>query len=190
MEQLEATEITDRVLVNASTGVRIRIVRSGAQTAGRLLELEATYPPHSSEPPPHLHPRQDEEFVIVSGSMMVRLVGKVSQLRAGEVISIPKGTPHSMWNAGEEPTTVIWRTTPALNTEHFFRDVYWLASEGRTNSRGTPDLLDLAWLVPQYWNEIRITRPPELVQRLLFAILAPVAYFRRRRSLVTGPNSL
>lgn len=163
------------------TGLRLRIVRSGAESGGACLELEATYPPQSAAPLEHLHPAQDERFVIQSGAMTALVAGELRSLGAGDELSIPAGTPHAMWNAGDAPSVVTWTTTPALRTEEFFRDVFWLAAEGRVDSAGTPGLLDLAWLVPRYWNEMRATRPPAWVQRLVFALLAPAAALRRRR---------
>src|SRR5262245_247135 len=75
VKEKQDKQLANRVVLNAATGVQIRIAQSGSETAGRLLELEATYPPHSAEPPRHFHPRQDEEFVIVSGSMMANIAG-------------------------------------------------------------------------------------------------------------------
>lgn len=164
--------------------MQIRIIRSGGETEGRLLELEGTYPPHGPEPLLHYHPVQDEEFVIRAGSVMARIAGELTEVRIGSVLRIPAGTPHAMWNEGNEPCTVTWRTMPALQTEQFFRDVYRLAAEGRTDERGTPGVLDLAWLVPCYWHEIRVTRPPELVQRIIFGALGPLVRARHQRFLI------
>src|SRR5262245_4143098 len=106
MKEKSDKQSDSRVLRNAATGVTIRIVQSGSETEGRLLELEATYPPHSSEPPQHFHPRQDEEFVILAGSMMAHVAGETSRLHPSDVLLIPAGTSHSMWNAGDEPSHV------------------------------------------------------------------------------------
>jgi len=169
------------VLVNPVTGLQLRIVRSARETGGACLEMEATYPPRSPAPPEHFHPAQDERFVVESGAMTARVAGAPRTLGPGDELAIPAGTPHAMWNAGDAPSVVRWTTSPARDTERFFRDVFWLASEGRVDAAGTPHLLDLAWLVPTYWNEVRITRPPQWVQRILFALLAPAGALRRRR---------
>lgn len=171
----------DRVLVNPVTGLRLRIVRSTRETAGACLEMEATYPPRSPAPIEHFHPAQDERFVVESGAMTARVGGVPRTLGPGDELAIPALTPHAMWNAGDAPSVVRWTTTPARGTEEFFRDIVWLASEGRIDATGKPRLLDLAWLAPKYWNEMRVTRPPQWAQRLLFAILAPAGALRRRR---------
>ena len=68
----------------------------------RLL-VDVRYEPDGSAPPAHFHPGQDETFEVVSGTIGVRLNGKTRVLIGGDVLEIPRGTPHSMWNAGSEP---------------------------------------------------------------------------------------
>ncbi len=172
------------VLANAVTGVVFRIRRTAADTGGELLEMEAAYPPSSAVPPPHLHPRQHERFRILEGAMHASVAGRLRVLRAGDTVEIPAGTVHAMWNAGAVPARVNWQTRPALRTQEFFAAAFALAARGRVDARGTPRLLDLAILVPRYWQEIRITRPSPLLQRILFAVLRPVALLLGRGSAV------
>lgn len=164
-----------KVLMNPVTGIHLRIIRSGADTAGTLLEMEATYPPSSAAPPLHFHPRQDERFVILEGGMRAIIGGRACELRVGDTLDVPAGVPHAMWNAGSGSSTVNWQTRPALRTEQFFETVFTLAERGQVDSNGTPRLLDLAVLVPAYWQEIRMIRPSPFIQRLLFAVLGPIA---------------
>ena len=173
----------DRILLNGATGFQLRIVRSTAETEGRLLEMEASYPPQSSPPPEHLHPKQEEEFLIHSGTMTARVGGMKREYHAGEVLRIPAGTPHAMWNPGNVQCDVTWRTIPALNTEQFFRDVFWLAAQGRTDAAGVPGPLDLAWLVPRYWDEVRVIHPQQILQRLALGVLLPFSVLRQRPPL-------
>src|SRR5262245_54047458 len=67
-----------------------------------------------------------------------------------------------MWNPGDDPSVLTWRITPALETEAFFRDVYWLAAEGRTNVHGSPGLTDLAWVVPSAGTRFALLAHPQL----------------------------
>src|SRR5690348_9606715 len=98
----------------------LRVVRGADDTGGELLELEATYEPGSVEPPEHLHPKQDERFEILAGTMAARIGDERKVLEAGEELFIPAGTPHSMWNAGSDTARLAWETRPALRTEDFF----------------------------------------------------------------------
>ena len=99
-----------------------------------LLELEATYAGGGSPPPPHFHPAQDERFEVLAGTMQVRMDGAEREITAGDVIEIPRGTVHAMWNREDQPAVVNWRTEPAGRTLDWFREVAAvLRGEGRPN---------------------------------------------------------
>jgi quercetin dioxygenase-like cupin family protein len=98
------------------------------------LELEATYAGGGSAPPPHFHPQQDERFEVVEGTMQVRLDGADRELNAGDVLEIPRGVVHQMWNEGDETAILNWRTEPAGRTLDWFREVAAvMRGEGRPN---------------------------------------------------------
>lgn len=50
-----------------------------------------------------------------------------------------------------------------------------LAQDGKTNARGMPNLLQAALFAQEFEDVMYFTRPPRPVQKLLFAVLAPVA---------------
>ncbi len=159
-------------LYNAVTGMRLR--ETSDPGAGRDGELvwEATYPPHGTEPPPHLHPWQSERMEILGGAPVARVRGALQPLRPGDVLDIPVGTPHALWNPSPEPATTIWRTMPARHRRELFAKLYDLAREGRTDAQGVPNLLQVAVLESAYPDEIVFVRPPRPVQRIIFALLA------------------
>ena len=161
--------------VNAVTGFTLRFVKTSADTDGQLLEVEATYPPQGVAPPAHFHPRQEEHFEVLRGAVRVRFAGEIRDLHAGEVLVVPPGVPHAMWNATGEEASVRWQTRPALRTEDFFVRLMILAKLGRVNASGAPGLLDAAVLFRMHQAEVRLASPPERVQRLVFGVLAPVA---------------
>ncbi len=92
-------------------------VRSATPEA---LEVEAAYEPGSAAPPPHFHPAQAEHFEVLAGSITTLVDGTERVLGAGDTIDIPAGTVHQMWNAGEEPARMLWRTMPAGRTLEWF----------------------------------------------------------------------
>lgn len=161
-------------LYNPVTGMRLR--ETSDPTAGPDAELvwEATYPPHAPEPDPHLHPFQAERMEILAGAPAVRMNGILRTLSPGDVVDIPAGTPHGLWNPADEPARTIWRTMPARHRRELFAKLYGLASEGKTNAEGMPNLLQVAVLQSAYPDEIRFVRPPLVVQRIVFAVLAPI----------------
>jgi hypothetical protein len=50
-----------------------------------------------------------------------------------------------------------------------------LASEGKLDKDGKPGMLQAAVFVPAFWDEIRVTQPPQALQRIFFALLNPVS---------------
>jgi quercetin dioxygenase-like cupin family protein len=162
-------------LTNPATGQTLRFLRTAADTAGALLEIEATWAPRGAEPPEHYHPRQAERFTVLAGALRVRVAGAERELRAGDTLDLAARVPHSMWNAGDAPAVARWETRPALGTERLFASLHAFAAAGAVDARGVPPLLDLAVLVPRHWGEVRLTRPAPAVQRVVFGVLGPLA---------------
>jgi quercetin dioxygenase-like cupin family protein len=97
-------------------GTSLRVI---AHDEEQLL-LQATYAPAGAAPPAHLHPAQDERFEVIAGAMRTRIDGEEAGLSEGQVLEIPRGTPHQMWNGAERDAVVEWRTTPAGRTLEWF----------------------------------------------------------------------
>ena len=87
-----------------------------------LLAMEASYGAAGDLPPEHLHPRQDERFEVLEGSVRTIVDGQERVYRAGESFDVPAGTPHQM--AGETAARVRWEVRPALRTAEFFERLY------------------------------------------------------------------
>lgn len=160
---------------NPRTGQRMKFLLTSQDTHGELLRIDCTNPPNGVKEPEHIHPIQESRFEILSGSLMVCVAGQERQVRAGESISIPPNVPHYFWNGGDQEAHYIQEFRPALRSEQFFETLFGLARDGKLNEQGTASLLQMAAVVPQFWSEIRVTKPPPLVQRALFALLAPVS---------------
>ena len=94
------------------------------------LEVEASWGPGGKVPPPHLHPHQDEEFVVQSGRLTAWIDGDERMLGPGDTLVIPRETPHKMWNQGGETATAVWRTRPALRTAEWFATIDRLSAGG------------------------------------------------------------
>lgn len=107
------------------------------------LQLRATYEGASAAPPAHLHPAQDERFEVLSGSMRALVDGRELELPTGAVLEIDRGTAHQMWNAGDEPAAVDWRTNPAGRTLAWFRELSALLS-GESSADGAALLAEYA----------------------------------------------
>jgi quercetin dioxygenase-like cupin family protein len=101
-----------------SDAFRLRLVKTGAETDGELLEMEAAYGGDGVLPPEHLHPKQVERFEVLEGKVRAIIDGDERRYEAGDVFEVPAGTPHQM--AGDGPARMRWEVRPALRTAEFF----------------------------------------------------------------------
>ncbi|GAB3165843.1 cupin domain-containing protein [Telluribacter humicola] len=166
----------NKTISNPRTHQTIRFLRTGKDTNGQLLEMEATYNAFSKEPAAHYHPHQEEEFIVLEGEMTVRIDGDLRVLTKGDKLHVPKNKVHSMWNNTTTKTVVNWKVRPALETEHLLETLHGLANDGKTNEAGMPSLLQVAVLIDKYNHVMRLAKPSYAVQKSLFTILTPFAY--------------
>jgi mannose-6-phosphate isomerase-like protein (cupin superfamily) len=72
---------------------------------------EAIEPPESGAGY-HKHPTYDETFIICEGRYEFRLDGKTLKLNAGDVVFVPRGTPHGFVSLGPEVGRQIIISSP------------------------------------------------------------------------------
>jgi quercetin dioxygenase-like cupin family protein len=146
------------VLENPFTGQNLTFRRTTAETAGELLEVESSWAGGGSEPPEHYHPHQQERFEVLEGELRARIAGTERTVRPGEVLEVPAGTAHSMWNPAPARARAVWQTRPALKTEGFFELVWGLAQAAHAGEEApSPD--ETAAMMREYSDEFRLGRP-------------------------------
>jgi quercetin dioxygenase-like cupin family protein len=163
------------VIENPVTGETMTFLLTGHETAGQLLRIDMAVRPGGFAAAEHVHPDQDEHFQIASGQITLRVDGREQVYAAGEDVTIPAGTPHVWWNSGTDDLRVMLDFRPAGRFGEFITTFFALAQAKKTNTRGLPrNPLQLAVTFAEYQHVIYATNPPRAVQRLLFAVLAPV----------------
>ena len=75
-------------------GLLISQLAGSADTEGAF-DLVESKMKKGTEPPPHIHDREDELFYILSGEIMVFADGQVFTVAAGESVFLPKKVPHA-----------------------------------------------------------------------------------------------
>jgi quercetin dioxygenase-like cupin family protein len=136
-------------LIKGPGGFELQLVRTGAETDGEVLEMEATYPGSDALPPEHLHPRQAERFEVLEGSIRAIVGGAEHRYEAGEKFEIPPGTPHQL--GAEEPARLRWETRPALRTAEFFERLF---GEGPDSASAAESI---AAFFAEFSDEFRLT---------------------------------
>jgi quercetin dioxygenase-like cupin family protein len=64
---------------------------------------------------PHIHQTHDATIVMLRGRGRLVLKDRILIARAGDVLFIPRGTPHYYVNDGPQPTVVLAIFTPAYD---------------------------------------------------------------------------
>lgn len=126
----------------------------------------------------HLHPNIDERFTVVHGKIGYKLDGVEGVASGGDVIELPRGIAHDWWNAGDDEARVIVEVMPADRFELMISTLFGLAQDGKTNSKGVPNPLQMSLIATEFADIVQFMSPPPAIQNLLFGILAPIARWR------------
>jgi mannose-6-phosphate isomerase-like protein (cupin superfamily) len=99
-----------------SLGGRFTVKLDDAGSAGRfaLVEVLAS---RATEPPLHVHHREDEAWYILDGHMTFHVDGAAYEAGAGAFVFAPMGLPHT-FTVDAEPTRVLVLAAPS-GFEHF-----------------------------------------------------------------------
>ncbi len=160
---------------NPVTGERV-VVRVGTEdSGGELLVIDVYVRPGGAVTGEHVHPAIEEYFTVVSGRVGFRINGRESIAELNQRLHVPPGTAHDWWNAGEEEAHVIVEISPAERFEKMVLNLFGLAQDGKTNSKGMPNPLQAAIFAREFSDVLYFTKPPLVVQRLLFGALAAIA---------------
>ncbi len=162
------------VVENTVTGERaIVLVGSADATDGRTVVFMGVRP-GGAVVGEHVHRTVTERFRVVSGRLCVRVDGAQSELGPGDAVTIHPGTVHDWWNAGDEEAQVVVEISPGRRFEVMISTLFGLANDGLTNDKGMPHLLQAAVIANEFRDIVEFVRPPRPVQRLAFALLAPI----------------
>ncbi len=160
---------------NPVQGVRVTFRETTRDTAGKYVRLDVYAAPGGAGIGEHFHPRLEERFEVLSGTLGARVAGREQRFGSGQTLVVPPGTPHELWNAGEEEVHALGEVRPALEFEPLLEEVFRLAREGKTDEKGDPKLLQGVALLRRYPGVTYPTSPPLPVLNALIPVLAPVA---------------
>lgn len=80
----------------------------------------ATFPPGTFVPP-HIHPTQDEFIYMLEGEFDLILDGQDAKAGPGDLIRLPKGIPHGIFNKSAAATKCLFWVAP---TRRLY-DLFW-----------------------------------------------------------------
>ena len=161
--------------VSAGPFTEVRFLETAADTNGAHLVMEHRIQPGNTSPPDHLHQHQVETFEVLAGQMWVRVRGEERTLEVGDTVTVPKGTPHTFKNAGDEPLYIRVSLEPANNAETFFETITGLERKGLLPGANInwSQLLQMSLLISNY--DMLLAGVPLWVQRPVFGLLGIIA---------------
>jgi len=164
-----------RPFFNPATGEWIEFTAVAEDSDGQLLRFSWRSVP-GGVITEHIHPYQEERFIITEGEARFTLNGEELVARAGDTIVVPAGVRHSEGNSGPAEIQAIVELRPALRSKEFHEAVAGLAADGRTTPRGAPrNPLQLGATFWHFRHESRVTSPPIALQNLMLPPLWAVA---------------
>ena len=171
------------VLESPQTGERL-IIRSTAESSnGALFQAELIAQPGSYVVRSHLHPSQEESFVVLEGTYGYRIGDRAGTATKGETVVCPIAVAHSQWNAGPGQMRILYEHRPALESaELFFETYFGLSRERKLLPSGDMRLLQAAVLLTAVADFVRIASPPLIVQDVAFPALAAIGRARGLRA--------
>jgi mannose-6-phosphate isomerase-like protein (cupin superfamily) len=159
---------------NPVTGERIVFRKTSQETGGQAVVIETYVQPNGFVAAAHVHPGQEERFEVLSGSVGFRIGREKLVAGPGQRITVPAGTAHKFWNAGEDVAHFVCEVRPALQFESLLETMFALAADGKTNRKGMPNLLRLAVIANAHFDTVRLPFPPALMQRIGLALGSPL----------------
>jgi mannose-6-phosphate isomerase-like protein (cupin superfamily) len=160
---------------NPVTGETTTFVVTAADSGGALLQLDVVMSPGPAGPPVHVHRTFAERHDVREGRLGITMEGVERVVDAPGSIEIPRGTPHTFRVVGDQPVRTVVDYRPPGRYEDFIERLYALAREGKTDEQGAPkNILETAVIARPHLDEFALARPPYVVQKALFVVLAPL----------------
>lgn len=170
----ERTMTRPEVIENPVTGERAVFLQTAEHPTGELLRFDLFVRPGGFVPGgnDHIHPCQEESFLIRAGTARVRIAGEERLCGAGEEVTVPAGAPHAWWNAGDDAlhAVVELKGPSATRFWAFATSFFALAQAGKTNQKGDPNLLRAAVILREYGDVL--CAAPLFVQKVVVPPLA------------------
>src|SRR4029450_3240540 len=148
------------VIENPITGERLVFRKTSRETNGEAVVLETFVKPSGFVAAAHVHPFQEERVQFLRGPVGSRLGRKEIIAGPGQRLTVPPGTAHKFWNAGEDEAHFVCEVRPELQFERLIETMFGLAADGKTNSKGMPNPLRLAVIAHSHFEECRLPFPP------------------------------
>jgi mannose-6-phosphate isomerase-like protein (cupin superfamily) len=159
---------------NPVTGERLIFRQTSRETGGEAVVIETIVKPNGFVAAAHVHASQEERFEVLRGTVGFKLGRKKLVAGPGQRVTVPAGTPHKFWNAGDDTAHFVCEIRPALQFDKQIETIFALAADGKTNRKGMPNPLRLAVIAQAHFDTVQLPFPPVILQRVALALGAPL----------------
>jgi len=106
-----------------SNGMKLTILKAGADTNGRSLDMECEILPgcNMNNPMMQTHPGQIVTYEVLEGELEFFVIDRWIKARKGESIFVDKGTTHTFRNPANNVARVYNTYQPAMDIEDYFK---------------------------------------------------------------------
>ena len=88
--------------------------------------FDTLFPPGTFVPP-HVHPTQDEFIKVLEGRFEIWLDGQTGHAGAGDLIRLPRGGAHGIFNRSDAPVRALFWVSPAMRLFELFSQIHDVA---------------------------------------------------------------
>lgn len=124
-----------------------------SELGGGALLWELISPPGTMVPP-HVHEVEDEFIYVADGELEVMVGDDKYTAGTGDLIKMPKGVPHGIWQKGEKNTRTLWTVVPAGKMEDLLKAL------GALPANQPPDPAKVGQIFAEY--DLELLPPPGL----------------------------
>lgn len=163
---------------NPVTGERAIVITDPLDHPEGVLVAELHVAPGGRVAGAHRHPGLIERFQVVRGQVTYLIGDREAPLGPGGSAEVPAGVVHDWWQVGDEEAVVVGEVDPGARFTEMVGTFFGLARDGKVDKNGVPHPLQLALSARDYTDTMVMVKPPPRVQRIAFALLAPIARAR------------
>lgn len=158
-------------LYSAAEGFRQTVIKQHDHYVDCTLQIE----PFAAGPPKHIHTGFDETFQVQNGVLTVWVDGEIKKIRPGEVLHIPKGTPHQPYN---ETADTIWSRGSFSFPEKFafhLAQVYAVMDSDPGFVHSSKAFFQMPLFQQNGFDSYLVEGPPVAVQKIIGFVVAPLS---------------
>jgi quercetin dioxygenase-like cupin family protein len=115
-------------------GLEATITTPAVATDGAYVELDVMLEPGGGTNA-HIHPKQEETFEVLDGTLEVLRGGRWQAVSAGDSVTVPRGATHAFRNASETLVRFLNAHRPAFAFQEFLETVDRLIRAGKIKGR-------------------------------------------------------